>query len=45
MKAHDDYTFGYNLRMQCPISILFENNEIKNRGAFDNSKNVVKIII
>ena len=45
IKAHDDHTFGHIHRTQCPISILFENNEIRYRGAFNNSNNVLQIII
>ena len=45
IKAHDDHIFGRIHRTQCPILILFENNEIKIRGAFDNSNKELQIII
>ena len=45
IKAHDDHIFGRIHRTQCPISILFENNEIRIRGAFNNSNKVLQIII
>ena len=45
IKAHDVHIFGRIHRTQCPISILFENNEIRIRGAFNNSNKVLQIII
>ena len=45
MEAHDGHIFGRILRMQCPISISFENNEIRIRGAFNDSNKVLQIVI
>ena len=45
IKAHDDHIFGPIHRTQCPISISFENSEIRIRGAFNNNNKVLQIII
>ena len=45
MKAYDNHIFGCIHRIQCPISILFENNEIRIIGAFNDSNKVLQIMI
>ena len=45
MKGHGDHIFCRIHRMQCPISILFENNEIRIRDSFNDSNKALQIMI
>ena len=45
MYAYNDHIFGCIVGMPCPISISFENNEIRKRGAFNDSNNILQIMV
>ena len=45
MKAYDDHILGHIYWMHCQIPILFENNEIRIIGTFNDGSKVLQIMI